>query len=287
LIRILISLNGSFAAHYTSRMKRLENKRLKLGLKLKSTDLTFLPEAEALYQRELFHYIELYVVPASYGETSSAWEALSIPTIIHAPHTSNGINIADYRLRSLNLKAYQEVKLFANRLSSPIIIAHAGCDGSIEEAINQLRLINEARIYIENKPLKGLNGEICRGCSPEEFKKIFAEGVVCGSVLDFGHASCAARSFGMGPMELIKEFIKFNPMVYHVSDGDKSSEKDVHLNLGKGDLNVEEFFSVIPRDGMVTLETPRRSESGLQDFVEDVIYLKEKIQLDLQIKERP
>ena len=82
---------------------------------------------------------------------------------------------------------------------------------------------------------------------------------------------------------MIEEFLKFNPMLFHVSDGDTTTEKDVHKNLGKGDLDVKEFFSVIPDDGMVTIETPRETKPGLGDFIEDISYLKEHLQLDLYL----
>jgi len=66
----------------------------------------------------------------------------------------------------------------------------------------------------------------------------------------------------------------FSPKVFHLSDGDISSEKDVHFNLGNGNLNLSEFISVIPEGGFVTIETPRDSSRGLEDFVNDVHYLR-------------
>ena len=252
-------------------------------MKLRSTEVGLKREVNALYQRAFFQYIELYMVPATYDETSAVWKSLGIPMIIHAPHSLDGVNLADYRLRKSNQEVYEEVKRFSDRISASIIIVHGGCDGALEEVIDQLRLINDARIWIENKPLKGLNGEVCLGCSPEELKRIFDEEVVTGSVLDFGHAVCAAQSFGLDHLEMIDRFMKFNPMLFHVSDGDRNSEKDVHLNLGKGDLNIKKFFSVIPDKGMVTLETPRGEKPGLLDFVDDVSYLSEHIQLDLHL----
>lgn len=265
-------------------MKRIESKKLNLGLKLRSTDVDLQSEAMALYKGQLFQYIELYIKPGSYDEFGNAWGALKIPMIIHAPHSLDGVNLADSRLREKNQRAYEEVRRFSDRVSSSIIIAHGGCDGPIEEVIHQLRLLNDDRIIIENKPLRGLNGEVCRGSSPEEFKRIFDEGVVTGCVLDFGHALCAARSFGTDRMEIVEGFMNFNPMLFHVSDGDTTTEKDVHKNLGKGDLDVKEFFSIIPDNGTVTLETPRETKPGLGDFIEDVSYLKEHLQIGLHLK---
>jgi endonuclease IV len=66
----------------------------------------------------------------------------------------------------------------------------------------------------------------------------------------------------------------FHPKIYHLSDGDASSGKDIHLNFGKGTFNIAEYISIIPQDSFVTIETPRNESKGLIDFMEDVTYLR-------------
>jgi len=192
-------------------------------------------------------------------------------------HQLVNVNIADFQLRQTNLISYQEVKKFADALSSPIIIVHPGCNGSLEEVIEQLMLINDNRLCIENKPQQGLNGQICRGSSPEEIQSILNGSTLKGFVLDFGHAIYAAKSYQMDPMNMINEFMKFNPVLFHLADGEKSSEKDVHHRLGEGNLDLKKLVFTIPKNASVTLETPRSSKTDLKEFVQDIAYLKDTI----------
>jgi sugar phosphate isomerase/epimerase len=66
----------------------------------------------------------------------------------------------------------------------------------------------------------------------------------------------------------------FNPKIFHLSDGDTSSEKDIHLNLGEGNFDIRKFLSFIDDGGLVTMETPRNSALRLQDFLKDVHFLR-------------
>ena len=99
-------------------------------------------------------------------------------------------------------------------------------------------------------------------------------GVLSGTVLDFVHAVYAANSAQMDEMEIIKAFMVFHPKVFHLSDGNASSKKDIHLNPGKGNMNLGGFLSVIPNGGLVTIETPRDELKGLEDFINDINYLR-------------
>jgi sugar phosphate isomerase/epimerase len=120
-----------------------------------------------------------------------------------------------------------------------------------------------------------LKGHICVGWSPEEFHYAIESGIVSSTVLDFGHAVYAANSLQKSHMEFINEFMSFNPKLFHISDGNVFSEKDLHLNLGKGNLNIAEFLSVIPENRPVTIETPRDPQRGFSDFIEDVHILRD------------
>lgn len=258
--------------------KNDRDRGLRLGLKMKTTNLAELPKAVAVYADGGFQYIELYVVPGTYEGTAASWKSLGIPVLLHAPHTADGVNIADQSLRQSNLRAYEEVKAFADLLLSQIIIVHGGCDGSLDETLSQLQKIHDPRLFIENKPVRGLGGETCRGCSPEEIRSIRDMGGVQGFVLDFGHAVYAARSLKMDPMDLIEEYLQMHPDLFHLSDGHDDSEQDMHLNLGKGNFDIEAFCRLIPANGMLTLETPRTPNSGFNDFIQDVRFFNKVFQ---------
>ncbi|OGL47549.1 MAG: hypothetical protein A2W05_03300 [Candidatus Schekmanbacteria bacterium RBG_16_38_10] len=247
---------------------------MKIGLKLYSTNVGLIPEALELKKRELLEYIELYVIPGSYETTIDKWRSLDIPYVIHAPHSYHGINFAQADKWETNSKNIYEAQRFADSLCSDIIIVHGGNNGKFDETLRQLGLLKEKRIVLENKPKTGILGEQCVGWSPLEFWSAIDSGIIHGTVLDFGHASCAAASMRVDVRGVIQGFMEFNPKIYHLADGDVLSEKDMHLNLGKGNFNLAEFIAVIPPDAYLTLETPRKPSSDLKDFVEDVHFLR-------------
>lgn len=247
---------------------------MRLGLKLRSTDISLISDARKLWEKGIYGYIELYIIPNSYKETIKKWKPLNIKFVIHAPHSSHGINFAQADKWETNLQGFNEAQLFADELGSDFIIIHGGNNGSFDETVRQIQLLNEKRILLENKPKVGMLNEICVGWSPHEFQQAYDANVLYGTALDFGHAACAARASGVDAMELIKSFMKFNPKIFHLSDGDASSEKDRHLNLGNGDLDLAAFISFIPEGGLLSLETPRSPSRGLKDFIDDVNFLK-------------
>ena len=50
---------------------------------------------------------------------------------------------------------------------------------------------------------------------------------------------------------------KFNPRVYHLTDGDYESELDSHLHYGMGTFPLKELLGFVPDDAMVTNEAKR------------------------------
>lgn len=247
---------------------------MKLGLKLYSTDIELIPDILRLKKKGFFDYVELYIVPGSYKKTINVWKKFNVPFVMHAPHSYHGINLARSDKWETNLKNFNETRMFADALNSDIIIVHGGNNGVIDETIHQIKLLNEKRIIIENKPKLGLDNEVCVGWSPFEFHQFADTGVLYGVALDFGHAVCAANSSGLDTPDIIREFMVFNPKVFHISDGNHDSLSDIHLNFGKGDFNIREFLSVVPYNSCLTIETPRVQSRYLNDFIDDVYYLR-------------
>lgn len=245
----------------------------RIGLKLFSTDIHLIPDARKI--RDLFQFIELYVVPGTYTDTIATWKKVDSAIIIHAPHSHHGVNLAKKENEQINRIHISEAQLFADHLNSDIIIVHGGNRGVFEETVRQLLLLKDERVILENKPKIGIKGSPCVGYSPAEFRCAIKVGAIQSMALDFGHAVCAARSLDVNPIDLITEFMCFHPRVFHLSDGNSLSERDSHLNLGQGTFNLAPFVSLVPQDGFVTLETPRNPENGLNDFLEDVRFLRE------------
>lgn len=248
---------------------------MKIGLKLYSTDIGLIPEANRLRQKGLFDYIELYVIPQTPEACLPQWKMLDAPFVIHAAHSLHGLNLAQAEKEEDNKRYFAEAGRFADNLGADWIIVHGGNNGSISETIRQIGLLGDSRIIVENKPKIGLLDEACIGWCRADFHAFAEAGILNGMALDFVHASCAATAEGMDERLIIDGFLSFRPKVFHLSDGDTSSEKDIHLNLGKGNRNLGFYLRCIPPGGFVTIETPRNRSKGLQDFVEDMAFLSE------------
>lgn len=254
---------------------------MNLGLKLWSINTDYyLEEAKKLYQQGWFDYIELYVVPKT-SESIDKWKKADIPFTLHAPHFVHKINLADKEKESYNLEVFKEVELFRKELNAQYVVVHGGIDGSIDETIRQIKQISSvcenfsSDYLIENKPLiapldKSLE---CRGARFDEIKKVIDE-IGCGFCLDIGHAICTANSLKLEPYKYVEKFNELNPTCYHLSDNFIDSEIDGHMHLGKGNYDLKRIFDVINTEKNIAIETNKASKIGLEDFVEDVKWLK-------------
>lgn len=245
-----------------------------LGLKLWSINTDYyLKEAVKLYDKGIYDYIELYVVPESI-ETLAEWIKLKIPFIIHNSHFAQGFNLAKREKAQRNREIYEQTKRFADALEAKYIIFHGGIDGSIEETARQLSSFNERRAIIENKPFIALpnrmGGEFCRGYNTEEIKFVIDE-AKCGFCFDFGHAICAANSLKKDVYEYCEEFLKLKPNMFHLTDiNDITSPYDSHPHLGTGQLDLSKIRKMLSDNSIITLETNKNSKYTLDDFIGDV-----------------
>lgn len=253
---------------------------MKIGLKLWSINTDFyLKEAERLYDKGVFDYIELYIVPET-SETLSVWKGLKhIPFIIHNPHFAHGFNLAKAEKKERNREIYEQTKRFADELDAKHIIFHGGIDGNVEETAAQLASFKEPRALIENKPFIALpdrmGGNFCRGATYDELKRII-DTAKCGFCLDIGHAVCSANSQGKEPYAFLRELISLKPAMFHLSDvTDMTSPYDAHSHLGTGWLDIAWLKSeIFPADAVISVETNKDSKENLADFEKDTIYLK-------------
>ncbi len=253
---------------------------MKIGLKLWSINTDhYFNEAKKLYDQGYFDYIELYTVPNTVASLEK-WKKLSIPYIIHCPHFMHGFNLAEKSKRLENKKIYDEVKIFADELNVPYIIFHGGMDGSIEETVFQLNLINDSRALIENKPFiplaKNLGIKFCRGATIEEISFVL-KNTGCRFCLDFCHAVCSANWQKIDPYDYVQKFNTLQPVMYHLSDlKEETSPYDSHYNFGKGQLNFDKILSNLSTNATISIETEKKSKENLDDFGEDSIFLKNK-----------
>ena len=247
---------------------------ISIGLKLWSPNVALAPAAARLHEQGWIDALELYVVPGTFDATIAAWRGLGVPCMLHCPHAAHTFNLAKPELFEGNVEKFAEVQRFADALDANVIVMHGGNRGTVEEAIRQLQHLNDRRIFIENKPKVSLTGGICIGHSPEQIRRIVDEARLEGFVLDFGHATCAANSAGVEPFEYIERFLEASPRVFHIGDGDRTSEKDNHFNLGAGTFDLVRMVACVPTRSTLTIETPTDLGLGLTDFVENVRYLR-------------
>lgn len=263
-----------------SLLKRTKN--IKLGLKLWSTNVECIGRARELYHKNIFDYVELFVVPGSQENCLGRWEAAGFPFVLHAPHAYKGLNFSVGELEEKNRAVLEEVEAFRGGLNPEFVIFHPGISGRPEETLRQVKMFRDEfralfnAAVLENKPKLGLNAEICVGASPEEMAILLKE-TGLGFCLDMGHAIYYAAWRQADYEAVLERFLELKPQIFHLSDGKRASTKDVHLNLGEGDFDLAALVARIPPGACVSLETPRTSPANLDEFEHDVVYLQESL----------
>lgn len=253
----------------------------KIGLKLWSLNTDcYLKEAVRLYAEGVYDYIELYVVPHTLAALPQ-WEQLEIPYIIHHPHFAHQFNLSLKDKRDHNMVLYREVKQYADALDARHIIFHGGMNGSVDETIAQLQIIDDKRALIENKPyvtpIRSKPGmhDYCIGATVEDIEKITRE-TRCGFCMDVGHAVCSANYQKKDPYKYLQEFKALQPCMFHLSDVlDMKSIYDAHPHLGTGNLDIGRLkHELFPLDAMISVETDKNSKTHLDDFKDDCVWLR-------------
>ena len=248
---------------------------INLGLKLGSNDIGYTEEILQFYEKGIFQYIELFTLIGTYDDTISYWKQFNIPFGIHAPHSAAGLNLANVDNRKKNEAKIAESIRFADELKAKYIIFHSGTNGIPGEVVTQLSPFADERFLIENKPIRGLDGSTCVGCVYSDLKLIIdGIGKGCGFCFDFGHAICAANTLKKEPFDFIKKFYALNPRVYHLTDGDFSSELDCHLHYGEGNFPLKQLLARVPDGGMITNEAKRSRPDCIDEFKDDSIFLR-------------
>ena len=241
---------------------------LEIGLKLWSSNLSFIPVAQRLYDQGLYRYIELYSVPGTFSDHIGPWKRLPMPFVIHAPHSGHGVNLSRPECAAANTKLIAEARRFADELESEWIILHPGVAGNIDETVRQIKTIADSRLLIENKPYFSVyDHAVCNGYSPRDIRHVMDE-TGLGFCLDFSHALSAANALKVDHREWLAQFAQMNPRMFHLSDGDNDGVDDKHLSLGQGSYDLPEIVAFLPGSAKVTLETEK--DEGLQRFQADV-----------------
>jgi deoxyribonuclease-4 len=243
-----------------------------LGLKLWSTNIDFIPLARRLYDLGVYTYIELYAVPDTFMDHARVWNDVSIPFLIHAPHSGHGVNLAQSDYAEANAMLIGEAQRYADELEAERIIVHPGVEGDIRETVRQILVLRDTRFVIENKPYYSVyDHSICNGYSPQDIRLIMDE-TGAEFCLDIGHAIFAANALNVDRLAWVSSFVTMKPAMYHVSDGDYDGVEDRHLSLGRGNFPLRELIGLMAVDAAVTLETEK--DVDLHLFQNDIRFLK-------------
>ncbi len=254
---------------------------LRLGLKLFSHQLTqYRDEAIELLKTNKVSYIELFVFPGHLqylNDWAEFQRQYNIDFTIHAPHSSQDVNLGLKDALEINKSAYKEVMDYKRATKAKYIVVHAGRDGDIEETVRQLNIIKPEDVMIENKPyLSPKKPEIIsRGATIEEIEYVLSHFKCKGFCLDVGHAFCTAVSLKIDQWEYLKRFQQLKPSCYHLSDGEFNNPIDIHYHIGCGDYDWNHVFEIINTDKNITIETVKKnSVEPLENFKNDTELLR-------------
>ena len=236
------------------------------GIKLWSSNIHLLQKAIEQIKKGYYSFIEILVVP---NTDITPFLNLDIPIVIHVAHEEFCINISNPSLKTQTLLAINEAIVWADKLNAKYIILHPGY-GSITNTKTFLTNIskysydstyNDEKILIENMPRIGLNNEPMVGYSPKQMLYLL-EDTNFGFCLDFGHAIKTAIHNHVDYLQFIKNFMRLNPNMFHLTDGYIDNDKDEHLELGTGNYELLSIISLIINhynkrpENFITIETP-------------------------------
>jgi endonuclease IV len=227
---------------------------LKIGVKFYPESLR---KAEIELVADRADFIEMMAVK---GEDLRWLKDFSVPFAVHCMHSEWGMNPANGNKSSFNREALDFAIKTADMLGSGVIVVHPGynenADCSLENAARFFGSVEDGRVLVENMPPKtkeigGLE-ELCK--TPEEMRALM-ERSGKGMCLDFGHAAASARFYGKDYLEFIRKFMALRPAYFHLSDTLVERGQDMHLHLGKGNMDLKAIKAMIPDGSMVCLET--------------------------------
>jgi len=242
---------------------------MRYGIKLWSTNDDLYEEAVKFYKQRKFDYLELTYVPNNASRINVLVEE-GIPVVVHAPTLNQNICFSDGDFNK-NKKILKDTLEFADKLNSEGIIIHPSF-GKKENFLRFLKGDHDSEIIIENMPKTGFSNRLAIGYTAEQIKEFLDSGPF-NFCLDFAHAIKAAVSQGSDYKKYVKEFIKLNPLMFHISDGNLDSEKDEHLSLGEGEFDLKFIKNLIKdSNNKITFEVPKKD--GLKNDLKSIDFFK-------------
>ena len=245
-----------------------------LGCTVQLDDPETLALLAALYEEGTIRHIQVQAIPlppALFRERIAAIAATGIPSVVHAPHHSHGVNPcapaayddrAPREIRSHIELAMSQTFEAADTLGAKTIVLHAGRylpgerQGAEEELSVFLDRHADPRLALENLPAV-YAGYPLLGNTAGELAALAAKKIV-RFCLDFPHLACTANYRGLAFAEELERFESFDVTLHHLSNIRRGSITDEHLELDHpdGGLDLAAVFSRLRRHPAVptTLE---------------------------------
>lgn len=243
---------------------------MKFGIKIWSVNKEHVKIAKKYFLKKEFDYIELTAIKNSFDKEILSF-IKGIPIIIHCDN--NNVNFAKEELYEENVTAIKEAQKFADFLNAKYIIIHPGHDGGISNVNKLLSEFKDDRFCIENMPGKTADLRFDNvGRTYDELIKI----KINKFCLDISHAIKAAITLDIDIFDNIKEFLKLDPVIFHISDSHLNNEIDEHLDIGDGEYDFKKIFSLInKKEKLITLETPKIYYDSLEKDINNIKKIKE------------
>jgi sugar phosphate isomerase/epimerase len=249
---------------------------MNIGLKIWSKNYISFKKLHELFDKKIINHIELYVVPGTFSAKKLSL-LKGLPMHFHA---SNDCNLVE---KDKNYEdTINELRKFKDFFGIKKVIFHPGViinneQKDIEKVIVNLNdLTKEFDVILENVPREGYDGTTLLASDPINFKKII-DNVNVEVCLDIGHAITSSVYHKKDPIEYIKKYLEFKPIMFHIADGNVLSKVDCHMDIGKGTFPLKEIIKLLPNNSINILETPKIDFENLLDDLDNIINLKKLI----------
>ena len=251
-------------------------KNIKIGIKIATKNLDFLPE---IYSKcDIIDFIEIILLPDFNSKDIEIIKNLKIPYVIHIPNSNYGIDFGEIKQNSNNLNYIKKINQFKNELKPICYVIHPE-SGNLSLSIENLKKLSIKPLAIENMPLKSLiKGELL-GSDVSGLKEYFNQIEDLELCLDINHAIKASISKNLDSFKLLREFFTLKkPIIFHISGGSLTKEIDEHLPFEESEYNLTEIKEFLFDYGEIvrlTFETPRNYKNVINDDIRNInIFLK-------------
>ena len=179
------------------------------------------------------------------------FDSYDIDVYLHSPTIDLNPGSLNLGIREETLKQLKETVNFGVKINCKAITTHPGLIHRLEERVRNfgmehaINILTEANNYSEERGIKfsieNMPNKYAYFCNSADEHRLFVE--KCGSyaTVDTGHANTTQD---------VKSFFKLKNIVYyHLNDND--GEKDQHLTLGEGTLDLNLLNGV--KNGIIEL----------------------------------